>query len=65
MKNIIKTINKQNLLHNIKFLTQNGNKICAVVKANAYGHGIENIVPIIDEFVSFFAVLFDFVLAKA
>ncbi len=56
MENIIKIINKKNLLHNIKHLTKNNKKICAVVKANAYGHGIENIVPIIDDFVYCYAV---------
>ena len=56
MKNIIKTINFNNLKNNILFLKSKCTKICAVVKADAYGHGIKNIVPFLDEYVPMFAV---------
>ncbi len=56
MANIIKTINLNNLEHNIKHIKSQNENVCAVVKANAYGHGIKNIVPHINDFVSYFAV---------
>ena len=56
MKNIPKIINFNSLKHNIFCIKQNYSQICAVVKANAYGHGIKNIVPTLDEYVSYFAV---------
>lgn len=41
-------INKDNLLHNIQYLTTIKNKkIIPVIKANAYGHGINEIVSIL------------------
>lgn len=41
-------INKDNLLHNITYLTTIKNKkIIPVIKANAYGHGISEIVSIL------------------
>ena len=54
-----KIINKDNLLHNIQYIRSklhSNTLLCAVVKANAYGHGIENIVPHIDKFVDYYAV---------
>ncbi len=56
MKNTLKIINFNSLKHNIFCIRQKNPQICAVVKANAYGHGIENIVPTLDEYVSYFAV---------
>lgn len=39
------SVSKENILHNYHYLKELRNKeIIAVVKANAYGHGIENIV---------------------
>ena len=51
-------INTKNLIQNVKAIkrTLNGRLFCAVVKADAYSHGIENIVPFIDEYVDYYAV---------
>jgi len=51
-------INTNNLINNIREIKQrlNGKLFCAVVKADAYGHGVENIVPFIDEYVDYYAV---------
>ncbi len=44
-------INLQALRHNIEFIKAKAKaKIFPVVKSNAYGHGIENIVPTIDRY---------------
>ena len=52
------TVNKQNLINNIKQVAKlNPNsKICAMVKANAYGVGTDVVVPILNEFVDFYGV---------
>ena len=43
-------VSKENILHNYHYLKKLRNKeIIAVVKANAYGHGIENIVRFLSE----------------
>jgi len=52
-------INKENLIHNIKqFRSILGaeTKLCAVVKANAYGHGDIEIVKIASPYVDYFQV---------
>lgn len=50
-------INKKNLFYNLKQIKKLSNKkICAVVKANAYGHGINCIVKLLKGKVDFFAV---------
>ena len=51
-------INKDNLINNIKQVAkQNPNsKICAMVKANAYGVGVNQVVKIIDDYVDFYGV---------
>ena len=51
-------INTKNLISNVKSIKNklNSRLFCAVVKADAYGHGIENIVPFIDEYVDYYAV---------
>lgn len=53
-----KIIYKQNLLNNVNVLKKHckNSKLCAVVKANAYGFGFENIIPIIKNKVDYFAV---------
>lgn len=54
-----KIINQSHLFHNIQYIRSKLNQntlLCAVVKANAYGHGIENILPHIDDFVDYYAV---------
>lgn len=49
-------INVDNLLYNVKYLTaQTSASFCAVVKANAYGHGMD-IVKFINDYVDYFAV---------
>lgn len=50
-------ISKKNLLYNLNFLkSKTKAKIAAVVKANAYGHGIKEICTILKNKVSFFCV---------
>lgn len=60
-----KIINKQNLLNNFSYLKKkSGCKMfCAVVKANAYGHGFKNVVPVLEKYVDYFAVA-NFIEAK-
>lgn len=49
-------INTKNLIHNALFLrSKTSAELCAVVKANAYGHGFR-LVEILDDFVDSFAV---------
>lgn len=46
-------INLQNLIENIHIIKnrlERGARFFPVVKSNAYGHGIENVVPILNEF---------------
>ena len=50
-------LNKENLLSNLTFLKNNTDgKICAMVKANAYGHGARQIVGILEQEIDFFGV---------
>lgn len=51
-------INKDNLINNIKQVKQRNSHslICAMVKANAYGLGLEEIVKISSDYVDFFGV---------
>ena len=50
-------IKAKNLKNNIKSIKKRvDSKICAVVKADGYGLKIENILPIIDDLVDFYAV---------
>lgn len=50
-------LNKENLIHNIKFLKETaGGNICAMVKANAYGHGAKEIVGMLKGEVEYFGV---------
>lgn len=52
-------IDKQNLKNNIKFIKsklKQNTQFCAVVKANAYGAGLNNVIKIIDEDVDCYAV---------
>lgn len=51
-----KVISKKNLLYNVMQLQNYGKKICAVVKANAYGHGSEKIVDFLKNKIGLFAV---------
>jgi len=52
-------ISKNNLIHNIKqfkSLLKNNTKIVAVVKANAYGHGDQEVVKITNPYVDYFQI---------
>lgn len=51
-------LNKNNLLHNLTLIKNNNpnSKICAMVKANAYGHGLKQIVSLLNGQVDFFGV---------
>lgn len=51
-------INKTNLINNIKQVkSKNQNsKICAMVKANAYGVGVKQVVKILENYVDFWGV---------
>ena len=50
-------IDNKKLLHNLNYIKSNSNKkICAVVKANAYGHGLKQIVTLLSGKVDYFAV---------
>ncbi len=51
----LKVINKQNLISNLKQYDKK--KICAMVKANAYGHGLSEVVSIVEPFVDYFGVV--------
>lgn len=51
--------NQSNILNNIKIIKNEmplNTKFCAVVKANAYGHGIENVVQSTQSYVDYYAV---------
>lgn len=50
-------LSKKNLLHNLNIIKSKTNaKICAVVKANAYGHGTKEICSLLYGKVDFFSV---------
>lgn len=51
-----KIINKNNLISNLNFCEGVGKNIIAMVKADAYGHGLKQIVNSIKERVSFWGV---------
>lgn len=52
-------ISKENVLHNISLFQDflpKGNELVAVVKGNAYGHGLKEVVSIAEEYVDAFQV---------
>src|SRR3989344_3439674 len=52
-------ISKKNLVHNFlsfRKLLPKGMKISAVVKSNAYGHGIEEVVRILNPYADYFQI---------
>lgn len=54
-----KIVSKTKLLHNvdlIKSALRPNCRLCAMVKANAYGHGLRNVVEILKDDVDFFGV---------
>lgn len=53
MKNL-KILNKENLLENLSHFS--AKKVCAMVKADAYGHGLEQIIKLLDDRVFYFGV---------
>ncbi len=55
---VIAYINSHALLHNLSIAKKHAPKakVIAMVKANAYGHGLENIAPVLQEHVDAFAV---------
>ena len=61
MKRISKELNINNLKHNLSEIKKlSKSKLMAVVKADAYGHGIKEIVSILSKFKidSFIGILF-------
>lgn len=54
---VIAYINQKALIHNLEVAKSHAPnaKVLAMVKANAYGHGLENITPILDSRVDAFA----------
>lgn len=57
MRNFWCEINMDNVEYNIKKIREKTNKkLMAVIKGNAYGLGIENMTPILDDLVDGFAV---------
>lgn len=55
---VIAYINRSALLHNFNIAKSKAPdaKVLAMVKANAYGHGFENVVPVLHDHVNAFAV---------
>ena len=54
-----KEINLNNLQHNLKLIRSNlkeRTKLCAVVKDDAYGHGLDNIIKTTNNYVDYYAV---------
>ena len=51
----IKEINATNLINNI--LEYKDKKVCLMVKSNAYGHGLETVVKIVDKVVDAYGVV--------
>ncbi|MBR6778720.1 MAG: alanine racemase [Clostridia bacterium] len=51
-------VNKQNLINNIQTIKRDnlGSLVCAMVKANAYGVGLQNVVSTLNDYVDFFGV---------
>ena len=58
MENLGRIVDVDALLHNIKLLKnlKPSKKICAMIKADAYGHGIINIAKILDGHVDYLGV---------
>lgn len=57
MQKIVAEIHLGNIRHNAElFKTKSGVKLCAVVKANAYGHGAEEVVFALSDIADCFAV---------
>ena len=50
-------LSKENLIHNLKIVKDiSKHKICAMIKANAYGHGIKEVISILDKEENFYGV---------
>lgn len=50
-------LNKQNLLSNLQFLKSRQKNLCAMIKANAYGHGLRQVVSMLSGKVCAFGVV--------
>ena len=53
-------ISSDALLHNIKIIREKlspGTKLCCIVKSNAYGHGLENVLSVIEPFADAFGIV--------
>ena len=54
-----KRINKENLLYNVNYFKKIlplNTLFCAVVKSNAYGHGVKEVIEEINNYVDYYAV---------
>ena len=50
-------LSKENLIHNLKIVKDiSKHKICVMIKANAYGHGIKEVISILDKEENFYGV---------
>ena len=51
-------ISKANLINNIEQINRNNpkSKVCVMVKANAYGVGMREVVSVIDDYVEMYGV---------
>ncbi len=59
MSNCLKTINLENLRYNLKTIKSKldkGVRLCAVIKDNAYGHGVKNVLNTILCYADYLAV---------
>ncbi len=54
-----KKINIDNLIYNVKYFQERlpyNSLFCAVVKSNAYGHGIKDVIKVLNKYVDYYAV---------
>lgn len=65
-KSLLVGIDGEALRHNYSLISQRiaGRSVCAVLKSDAYGHGIENVVPHLDDLCDRYAVADNFEAAK-
>lgn len=54
-----KIINVDNLVYNVKYFQERlpyNSLFCAVIKSNAYGHGIKDVIKVLNNYVDYYAV---------